>query len=209
MTQKTLHEIHEDVPADHYDKGIRHNLFQKYWHYKRFNEVLKFVDEVKGPFLDIGCHSGTFSQKILNKTGSKQIYGLDISKPAIQKIKTRIPFGNFKCADATHLPYKDNFFDAVFCLEMLEHVDYPRNIISEIKRVLKKGGYALILVPTDNKLFKIIWTLWTLYYPVWKHAHVQSFTNSSLENLIKENKLRIKEVKKFNLNMLKLIKFEK
>lgn len=209
MKIRSLIEIHEDVPADHYDRGIKHNLFQKYWHFKRFKEVLESIEKVDGPILDIGCHSGTFTQKILEKIGSRKIYGIDISKSAITRIKKKIPYGHFKNGDATSLPYKANFFNAVFCLEMLEHVDHPQKVIAEIKRVLKKGGYGIILIPTDNRLFKIVWTLWTLYYPVWRHAHVQSFTNSSLEDLIRKNNLTVKKVKKFNLEMLKLIIFEK
>ena len=202
---KTLQEIHEDVPADHYDKGIKDNLFQKYWHWRRFKEVLSVIKEVDGPVLDIGCHSGTFTEKILRKIKSKKIYGIDISPRAIELAKKRIPFGNFQVADATNLPFKDNFFDAVFCLEVLEHVDDPKKVVDEIKRVLKISGYAILLIPTDNKLFQIVWSLWTLYYPVWRHAHVQSFSENVLEELLKNAGLKIDLVKKFNLEMLKII----
>lgn len=202
---KSLVEIHEDVPADHYDQGIKGNLFQKYWHSRRFTEVLKKINLVKGPILDVGCHGGTFTKKIADKLQSKQVYGIDISHRAIELAKKRIPFGNFEVADAGTLPFNNNFFEAVFCLEVLEHVDDPKKVLSEIKRVLKKGGYVIFLVPSDNKLFKIIWFLWTLYYPIWKHAHVQSFSGSILEDFISSMGLKIEEVKNFNLGMLKLI----
>lgn len=207
--RKNLAEIHEDVPATHYDIGIKKNLFQKYWHYKRFMKVLEVVRAVEGPFLDLGCHSGTFTEKILKKIKSKKVYGVDISKNAIDLIRKRIPYGDFRVADAANLPYKNDFFDAVFCLEMLEHVDNPESVLSEIQRVLKKGGYCVILVPTDNTLFKLVWFIWTLYYPVWRHAHVQSYQKENLEEALKRAKLKISSVKHFNLGMLKLIVCEK
>lgn len=204
-THKNLVEIHEDVSADHYDQGIKKNIFQKFWHFRRFTEVLKKIREVNGPVLDVGCHSGTFTKKIIDKLKNKQIYGIDISHQAIALAQKRIPYGHFEVADAVALPFKDNFFEAVFCLEVLEHVDDPKKVLSEIKRVLKKDGYVIFLVPSDNKLFKIVWFLWTLYYPVWRHAHVQSFSGSILEDFISSTGFKIEEVKNFNLGMLKFI----
>ena len=202
---KTLLEIHEDVPADHYDQGIQKNLFQKYWHWRRFTEVLKILEPLDGPILDVGCHSGTFTQKLLTKLKTKKVYGIDVSPSAIDLAKKRLPFGQFQVADVAKLPFGDNFFEAVFCLEILEHIDDPIAALREIDRVLKKNGNLYILVPSDNKLFKIIWSLWTISYPHWRHAHVQSYSKASLEKLLEEIGFRIIKVKIFNAGMLKLI----
>ena len=206
---KSLNEIHEDVPANHYDVGIKKNLFQRYWHKKRFSEILKVVRYVQGSILDVGCHGGTFTRVILEKVGGNKVYGIDVSYSAIKEAQNKIPDGDFRVGDVQKLPFGSNFFDAVFCLEVLEHVDNPKSVVFEIKRVLKKNGYIVILVPTDNILFKIIWRIWTLYYPIWRHAHVQSFTGKSLEGVVKESGLKIKKVKTFNMSMLKLIVAEK
>lgn len=206
---KTLLQIHEDVPANHYDEGIRKNLLQRYWHNRRFSEVLKFVKPVRGAFLDVGCHSGTFTKKILNKIGSKKIYGVDISPSAIKLIKKRISYGYFQVADGVNLPFKNSFFDVTFCLEALEHVDDALAVLKELKRVTKKRGYGIILVPTDNKIFKLVWFLWTMYYPVWRHAHIQSFQGKSLEKTLRGLNLKILNVKTFNLNMLKIVVWQK
>lgn len=206
---KDLVKLHEDVSPDHYDLGIKRNLFQKFWHYKRFKEVLKSTTPIGGKMVDIGCHSGLFTKKIIDKVAAKDIYGVDISTQAIKKAKGRIKQGNFQVADAQKLPFKNNYFDAAFCLEMIEHVDSPKKVISEIHRVLRKNGYAIILIPTDNLLFKTIWFLWNLRYPVWKHVHVQSFQGNLLEEMVKEKGFKIESVKTFNFKMLKLIKIIK
>ncbi len=206
---KTLLKIHEDVSADHYDRGIKYNLFQKLWHLRRFREVLKVVRKVKGPVLDVGCHSGTFTNIILSRLKNKNIYGIDVSSRAIAMAKKRLPFGTFKVADAHNLPFKDNFFEEVFCLEVLEHVTSPEQVLGEIRRVLKKGRYAIFLVPIENSLFKFVWFLWTLYYHHWRHAHVQSFSGEMLEEYLKKVGFKIIQVKMFNLNMLKLVVCQK
>ena len=46
--------------------------------------------------------------------------------------------------DAHHLPFKEGSFEAVVCSEMLEHADDPQKVISEIHRVLKPGGLAVL-----------------------------------------------------------------
>lgn len=206
---QSLVGIHEDVPANHYDRGLKVNIFQKIWHNRRFSETSRIVKPVSGKILDVGCHGGTFTQVVLKRIGTKQIYGVDISHSAIEYIQKRIPYGHFQVASAEQLPFKTGTFDAVFCLEVLEHVDNPVRVVSEIRRVLKKGGYGVVLVPSESKLFKTIWFLWTLYYPVWRHAHVQNFSGNKLDEVISEIGLKIIKSKIFNLGMLKLVVFEK
>lgn len=206
---KSLLEIHEDVPANHYDEGIKRNLFQKYWHWRRFREVLSEITPVEGAVLDVGCHSGTFTQAVLTKVGSQEIYGIDVSHSAIDLARKRINTGHFEVGDASKLPFKSNFFKVGFCLEMLEHVDDPVAVLREIKRVLIKGSKLYILVPSDNRLFKLVWFLWTMYYSHWRHAHVQSYSKNALETVLKRIGFKILKVKTFNLGMLKLVVCQK
>src|SRR5690348_411278 len=49
--------------------------------------------------------------------------------------------------DAKALPFADASFDAVFCLEVLEHVSDPAQVVSEIARVTRPGGRAWISMP--------------------------------------------------------------
>lgn len=50
-------------------------------------------------------------------------------------------------ADITSLPMTDDSFDAAICIHVLEHVPDDRSAISELHRVLKPGGWALVSVP--------------------------------------------------------------
>ncbi|MBM4286160.1 MAG: class I SAM-dependent methyltransferase [Deltaproteobacteria bacterium] len=49
--------------------------------------------------------------------------------------------------DMQSSPFRSNFYDFVFCLEVCEHVENDQKIIDEIYRILKPGGRALITVP--------------------------------------------------------------
>ncbi|WP_312527951.1 methyltransferase domain-containing protein [Comamonas sp.] len=50
-------------------------------------------------------------------------------------------------ADGAQLPFADQTFTTVFCLEVLEHVPYPMQVMQELSRVLKPGGHAYISMP--------------------------------------------------------------
>lgn len=49
--------------------------------------------------------------------------------------------------DIEHIPHRDGSFDAVYCSHVLEHVSDDQRAMTEMRRVLKHDGWALILVP--------------------------------------------------------------
>src|SRR5436190_17788367 len=55
-------------------------------------------------------------------------------------------------ANGEELPFKDNSFDLIFCLETLEHAKRPWLVATELKRILKKEG---ILIVSSQQNFPI------------------------------------------------------
>jgi SAM-dependent methyltransferase len=51
--------------------------------------------------------------------------------------------------DITDIQYPDERFDAIYCCHVLEHVPDDKKAIREFHRVLKRGGWAALLVPVD------------------------------------------------------------
>ena len=49
--------------------------------------------------------------------------------------------------DIHNMPFDNNYFDFILCNHVLEHVENDIKALSEIKRVLKKGGRAIVQVP--------------------------------------------------------------
>ena len=56
--------------------------------------------------------------------------------------------------DITAIPHNDNDFDVIICNHVLEHVIEDRKAMSEIFRVLKPGGWAILQVPISKTLEK-------------------------------------------------------
>ncbi|WP_304344754.1 class I SAM-dependent methyltransferase [Chryseobacterium koreense] len=55
-------------------------------------------------------------------------------------------------ADILDLPFEDESFDVIFCNHVLEHIEEDRKAMSELFRVMKKGGWGIFQVPMKNAL---------------------------------------------------------
>ena len=53
-------------------------------------------------------------------------------------------------ADITALPFDDDSFDVILCSHVLEHVEAEQAALAQIKRVLRPGGWAAVMVPVDR-----------------------------------------------------------
>ena len=51
--------------------------------------------------------------------------------------------------DLHHIPLENDRFDVIFCNHVMEHVQNPIQCMSELFRVLKPGGWAIMQVPQD------------------------------------------------------------
>ncbi|OGK20792.1 hypothetical protein A3C98_02630 [Candidatus Roizmanbacteria bacterium RIFCSPHIGHO2_02_FULL_37_15] len=98
-------------------------------------------------FVDLGCDDGKWTMKVAKKINTKLVFGLDFSKKQLQKA------GNLGIKTAKGdlneiLPYRSNFFAVVHSNQVIEHLVNTDNFVSEIYRILKPGGYAI--VSTEN-----------------------------------------------------------
>ncbi len=208
-------DLHKNVPENWYFQSIKIDPLQRYWHKRRFEEVSAMIEPVKGKVLDLGCNDGVFSKVILDKTEAKQLTGLDVVKKTINWANKHWKNNGkmkFMVADAHKLPFQSNTFDAVFALEMLEHVFDPLKVLTEARRVIKKNGYGIFLVPSDSNLFKLVWFLWLKFYPrgkIWRETHIQTYRGNYLPKLVKKAGFKVEAEKKFILGMLHLVKARK
>ena len=99
--------------------------------------------------LDVGCGSGAVME-FLDSRGY-ETYGIDMSEVAIAFCKERGLRAEYGTADKIRSP--DATFDAVFALDVLEHIEDDGKAVAEIARVLKPGGVFIATVPAHQFLF--------------------------------------------------------
>lgn len=128
--------------------------WEKFRKKQPIKEAVEFLKKQKGKtgklkILDIGCGSGRHFIKLNNSV----IYGIDSSgkmlKLAGKSAGKRGIKVKLKKASAENLPFKANFFDSAVFIAALHCIDNKgkrEKSLKELKRVLKKGGEAIISV---------------------------------------------------------------
>lgn len=99
--------------------------------------------------LDVGCGTGAMSAR-LARWG--RVVSADFS-PLALKFSRRRGLNNLVGADAMRLPLASDRFDAIFSMDVLEHIPDDRLALREFYRVLKPGGRVFATVPAYQHLW--------------------------------------------------------
>ncbi|WP_246569935.1 class I SAM-dependent methyltransferase [Lentibacillus saliphilus] len=130
-----------------------HSKSKQMWDYGSRKDIIPFINTYcrdQQAILDIGCGDGYGSIK-LHKSGH-YVTGVDLSEEMVALAQQSAQSNDitFLQGNATALPFVEQQFDAVMCINVLEWTEMPLEALREIKRVLKPGGrlFAGILGPT-------------------------------------------------------------
>jgi len=141
--------------------------------------------------LDCGCWDGINTRKFGGAIGTNFLFGIEINK---EKAKEASKKGiDVKNSDLNQkFPYSNNFFDVIIANHVIEHLINVKLFVSEINRVLKKGGYAIIGTPnlaSWHNVFALLLGLQPFSGPTIKPPY-----ESDVDIVKKMNKERLKRV---------------
>ena len=136
---RRVHELLASIESnEEKTKGIVGFFYRMY-----INETIKFLQDCQGSLiLDVGSGEGV----ILKDTCLKSVQ-IDISYKRL--LDARKYNSSLICADAYKLPFKENCFECILLIAILEHVRTPFEIIKEVYRVAKINAKIVILIPND------------------------------------------------------------
>lgn len=101
--------------------------------------------------LDLGCGSGYWTKAIKDRLISpKRVVGLDFGDAFLEKARTVYGAEAIK-GDFHHLPFDNNYFDAIYADNTIEHSFSPHRVLEECFRVLRPGGILAMCVPPDAR----------------------------------------------------------
>lgn len=101
-----------------------------------------------GVILDAGCGEGYYTSGIKNALPDAEIYGIDISKIAVDFAVKRNKNITFAVASVFHIPVADNSCDSLVTV-------FSPYCSGEFQRVLKKGGTMFMAIPAENHLWEL------------------------------------------------------
>jgi SAM-dependent methyltransferase len=128
-------------------RSIKSIIYRRYWLYK------KLAWELNGKTLDLGAGLGDFVSY------RKNTIGVEINPYNVKWCKSKGL--DVRLMEVDKLPFTTHSFDSIVMDNVLEHINDPTKLLSEIGRVLRNGGTLLIGVPgvlgfasdPDHKVF--------------------------------------------------------
>lgn len=132
-----------------------YNLEEKHWWFRGRRRIIfsllgqHLPEKEKLEILDVGCGTGS-TLKELEKRGHAM--GVDVSEEAVKFCKLRGCRNVYKI-DGQGLSFKDEMFDLVLALDVIEHITDDSAALWEYYRITKHNGILLLTVPAYNFLW--------------------------------------------------------
>ena len=143
--------IYDEFAADWWSDDVRWVRTLKNLVPGRLKWFDRRVDWQGKAVLDLGC-AGGFMAEALTEKGAR-VTGIDPAEQAIDAARLRAASVGqevrYNVGAGEDMPYEDAAFDAVVCVDVLEHVADIDRVLAEVARVLKPGG--LVLYDTINR----------------------------------------------------------
>jgi ubiquinone/menaquinone biosynthesis C-methylase UbiE len=157
---------------------------------ERIKKVTELIPPDVTSILDAGCGNGIFVNYLISHTSKfSRVHAVDRSNTALKFVKVEKTHASIE-----RLPFRDNEFDLVTCLEVIEHL--PKTIykksLNELTRVSRK--YVIISVPYKQNLEigQISCpSCCTKFNP---DLHLHSFDTVKLKNILNEYGFKCKKI---------------
>jgi len=111
---------------------------------KRAKDIRRFKGN--GKLLEVGCAHGFLLDYLRNDGWDAR--GLEVSPLAAKYAQTELNLDVF-CGKIEEAGYKDNSFDVILLLDVLEHLHRPFQVLNEIGRILVPGGVLVVQCPWE------------------------------------------------------------
>ncbi len=189
---------YREMDENYYDEmsdETKVSKFRAWYHRSRYERLTQFVSDhfKKGmKMADLGCGNCRWNIHHL------PVFGVDINQKMLAWAKKNKRLTGFKvAADLSKTSLKPKSLDVVLMSEVLEHVFNHREVLAEVRRILKDKGTFLITVPYDFFLgpFFILFNLnclWMGYvkgsvYHKYRCGHIHHFTKARLRRTLADN----------------------
>ncbi len=184
-----------EISENKYKKGSELNKT-----YKNYAVNLIKEKKIQLKVLDVGC--GTGKNSLLIKKKNCLVYGVDLSARAIEKYNKKGMNG--RVADIQNgLPFEKSSFDVIFMSDVIEHIENTTFLLKEIRRVLKREGYAIIGTPNSAFwVYRILSFFGYTLTEIQHSGHVRFFSKNFLTDILNEHSFVVERFCGRNMPMI-------
>lgn len=148
--------------------------------------------------LEVGSGVGAQSEIILRRFPKLKLTGIELNDKQLAAAKENMQkFPQFKGRyeyhkmNATHMDFDSNLYDGAFLCWVLEHISEPKNVLSEVRRVLKPGSPVYITEVMNSSFFldpysPNLWKYWMAFNDYQYENAGDPFIGAKLGNLLLE-----------------------
>ncbi len=170
----------------------RHHLLKRKSYVEKILQTYLSKKSINS-LLDLGCGDGANFKWLKNY--AENLYGSDYNIARLVRAKNRNIAKEVVLADVTDYAANEGAFDVIFFNHVLEHIPDDTKALSEVHRVLKKGGICILGIPNEGAFW------WQLAYKLQPNSlkttdHVHFYTIKSISEKIKAAGFTIKEIKR-------------
>ncbi len=171
-------------------------------------EMLSFLPKDAKKVLDVGCGNGVFAAS-LKRENDAEVWGIELMKDEILKAES-ILYKSFAGPCEEHIDaLPDNYFDAIYFNDVLEHLVDPYDVLERIKSKLSDEGVVISSIPN----IRCHYVLMPLFFKkefeyqnfgILDRTHLRFFTKKSIQNMYE--KLGYEIIKHTGINRSKSIR---
>ncbi len=188
LTEQQIIELEQQLSCPEGEKGIE---VGKTMNESNIKMTLKSIDYLefqdKDTILEFGHGNCGHLSHIFQQANQLKYFGLEVSETMFKEaLKNRQSYlAEFKLYDGNNIPYPNDFFDKIFCVNTIYFWENPLTILQEIERVLKPNG-ACVLTYANKTFMKQL---------PFVRQKFELYDTSKLKELLHKTNLRILETK--------------
>lgn len=139
------------------------NTAETHWERAAKTEMGKYLTKTEADFIskrielgrvklvmDVGAEAGRFS--VFAADRSVAVIGIDIDRYGLKRLRLKNRSVTLIQADARYIPLRDNLFDAIFMIQVIDYIPELETALAECRRTLKREGSLVLSFGNDSSL---------------------------------------------------------
>ncbi|GAB5418337.1 MAG: hypothetical protein Crog4KO_15590 [Crocinitomicaceae bacterium] len=186
--------------VDYYSNNYERTNYLSPITVKRFNEILDRFEPFRktGKLLDVGAGYGFFME--VAKQRGWDVYGTELTDEAVEHCESK-GLKMFK-GEFHKIDFEKESFDVIVSIEVLEHLNTPRNYVNQAHKILRDDGVLYLTTPNFNSVLR--YRLKDQYNVIEYPNHLCYYTPHTLQKLFSESGFNKVDVKTTGISLTRL-----